>query len=123
VGRSAGCSSPLLKGAPAAPSGGPERQVPAPAQPSQPRGTGRALRGRRVEPGCALQLLAGGPSLANQLVHDYLVQPRQRGLASATINRLLFALRSLIRLARLFQLVSRPWTCPARSWSAIAIEG
>jgi hypothetical protein len=35
----------------------------------------------------ALQLLAGGPGLANQLVHDYLVQLRQRGLASATINR------------------------------------
>src|SRR6202011_1195044 len=56
----------------------------------------------------ALQLLAGGPGLAHQLVHDYLVQLRQRGLASATINRRLSALRSLVRLARLFQLVS--WT-------------
>src|SRR2546421_4298887 len=56
----------------------------------------------------ALQLLAAGPGLANQLVHDYLVQLRQRGLASATINRRLSALRSLIRLARLFQLVN--WT-------------
>jgi hypothetical protein len=35
----------------------------------------------------ALQLLAGGPGLANQLVHDYLVQLRQRGLASANFNR------------------------------------
>ncbi len=56
----------------------------------------------------ALQLLAGGPGLADQLVHDYLVQLRQRGLASATINRRLSTLRSLVRLARLFQLVS--WT-------------
>src|SRR5256714_13843780 len=56
----------------------------------------------------ALQLLAAGPGLANQLVHDYLVQLRQRGLASATINRRLSALRSLIRLARLFHLIS--WT-------------
>jgi integrase/recombinase XerC len=56
----------------------------------------------------ALQLLAGGPGLANQLVHDYLVQLRQRGLASATINRRLSALRSLVRLARLFHLIS--WT-------------
>ncbi|MDQ6948356.1 MAG: site-specific integrase [Actinomycetota bacterium] len=55
-----------------------------------------------------LQLLAGGPGLANQLVHDYLVQLRQKGLASATINRRLSALRSLVRLARLFQLIS--WT-------------
>src|SRR3989442_635771 len=56
----------------------------------------------------AMQLLAGGPGLANQLVHDYLVQLRQKGLASATINRRLSALRSLVRLARLFQLIS--WT-------------
>ena len=35
----------------------------------------------------ALQLLAGGLGLANQLVHDYLVQLRQRGLASANFNR------------------------------------
>jgi integrase/recombinase XerC len=56
----------------------------------------------------AFQLLAGGPGLAEQLVHDYLVQLRQRGLASATINRRLSALRSLVRLARLFHLIS--WT-------------
>jgi integrase/recombinase XerC len=55
-----------------------------------------------------VRLKAGGPGLANQLVHDYLVELRQRGPASATINRRLSALRSLIRLARLFQLVS--WT-------------
>jgi integrase/recombinase XerC len=55
-----------------------------------------------------LQLLAGGPGLAHQLVHDYLVQLRQRGRASTTINRRLSALRSLVRLARLCQLVS--WT-------------
>src|SRR5919202_6991367 len=54
----------------------------------------------------ALQLLSGGPGLANQLVHDYLVELRQKGLSSATINRRLSALRSLVRLARLFQLVS-----------------
>jgi integrase/recombinase XerC len=56
----------------------------------------------------AVQLLTGDPKLADQLVHDYLVQLRQRGLASATINRRLSTLRSLVRLARLFQLVS--WT-------------
>src|SRR5205807_3751086 len=37
-----------------------------------------------------------------------LLQLRQRGLASATINRRLSTLRSLVRLARRFQLVS--WT-------------
>ncbi len=56
----------------------------------------------------ARQLLAGGPGLDNQLVHHYLVQLRQKGLAAATINRRLSALRSLARLARLLHLIS--WT-------------
>jgi integrase/recombinase XerC len=74
----------------------------------------------------ALQLLAGGPGLANQLVHDYLVQLRQRGLASATINRRLSALRSLVRLARLFHLISWTLELPgekARSAAALCRRG
>jgi site-specific recombinase XerD len=41
-------------------------------------------------------------------VREYLAHLREKGLASATIKRRLSVLRSLVRLARLFQLVS--WT-------------
>ncbi len=47
------------------------------------------------------------PGPVNQLVHDYVSHLRQRGLAPATINRrLAAALRSLVRLARSFDLVT-----------------
>jgi integrase/recombinase XerC len=45
------------------------------------------------------------PGPANQLVHDYVNHLHQRGLAGATINRRLAALRSVVRLARSFDLV------------------
>ena len=47
------------------------------------------------------------PGPVNQLVHDYVSHLRQRGLSPVTINRRLAALRSLVRLARSFDLV--PW--------------
>src|SRR5262245_52123296 len=48
----------------------------------------------------AHRLLAGGPGHANGLGLAYRAQLLGRGLAPATVNRRLAALRSLVRLAR-----------------------
>jgi hypothetical protein len=52
--------------------------------PALPAGRPRALPGAASAQEATLHLLAGGPGLADQLVHDYLVQLLQKGLASAT---------------------------------------
>lgn len=52
------------------------------------------------------QLLASRPGDANALVLDYANQLREAGRSSATINRHLAALRSLVKMARMLGLVS-----------------
>src|SRR5262249_49265582 len=53
----------------------------------------------------AQRLLAAGPGPANELALRYQADLRQRGLAAATVNRRLAALRSLVKLARTLGLV------------------
>src|SRR5262249_3749710 len=53
----------------------------------------------------AARLLARGPGGANQVALAYRAHLRGRGLAAATINRRLAALRSLVKLARTLGLV------------------
>src|SRR5947209_87175 len=55
----------------------------------------------------AAKLLAGGHGLANETALRFRNQLHERGLAPATINRRLAALRSLIKLARTLGLI--PW--------------
>jgi integrase/recombinase XerC len=55
----------------------------------------------------AARLLAGGHGRANETVWHFRSQLRARGLAPATINRRLAALRSLVKLARTLGLI--PW--------------
>ncbi len=54
----------------------------------------------------AKRLLASGHGAANALVFGYRAQLHERGLAAATINRRLAALRSLVSFARTLGLVS-----------------
>jgi len=56
----------------------------------------------------AHHLLAGGQGNANALVFAYRAHLAARGLQAATINRRLAALRSLVKLARMFGFV--PWS-------------
>jgi integrase/recombinase XerC len=55
----------------------------------------------------AQQLLAGGHGNANALVLGYRARLLERGLAPATVNRRLAAVRSLVQLARTLGMV--PW--------------
>src|SRR5262249_17896909 len=52
-------------------------------------------------------LLSGGQGAANELALRYRAQLQARGLAPATVNRRLAAIRSLVKLARVLGLV--PW--------------
>jgi integrase/recombinase XerC len=54
----------------------------------------------------ASQLLAGGHGRANETVLLFRSQLQERGLASATINRRLAALRSMVKLARTLGLIA-----------------
>ena len=56
----------------------------------------------------ARSLIGGGHSCANRLVHAYVTHLVDRGLAPATINRRLAALKSLVKAARLSGMVD--WT-------------
>jgi integrase/recombinase XerC len=66
----------------------------------------------------AERLLAGGPGLANELALQYKAHLITRGLAAATVNRRLAALRSLVKLARTLGLVN--WTLEVEGMQAEA---
>src|SRR5262249_55751698 len=53
-------------------------------------------------------LLGGGQGAANERAPAYRAHPQQRGLAPATVNRRLAAMRSLVKLARTLGMT--PWT-------------
>lgn len=77
----------------------------------------------------ALRLLADGPASANVLVLRYLNALRERGLKSATQNRRLASLRSLVSLARTVGLVNwalevrGPRTQPYRDTRGPGLDG
>lgn len=60
--------------------------------------------GAKTADEAARYLLAGGKGAANEAAHAYRAFLVDRGLAPATVNRRLAALRSLVQLARLFGL-------------------
>jgi integrase/recombinase XerC len=64
-----------------------------------------AFVGVPLPTGAAQQLLAAGPGSANELALRYKADLLGRGLAAATVNRRLAALRSLLKLARTLGLV------------------
>ena len=68
----------------------------------------RAFVGAEDLDATARLLLARGHGAANELALAYKAELRGRGLAPATINRRLAALRSMVKLARTLGLV--PWT-------------
>ncbi len=67
----------------------------------------RAFAGAATADAAARRLLAGGNGPANALALAYRADLVGRGLAPATVNRRLAALRSLVKLARTLGLV--PW--------------
>jgi integrase/recombinase XerC len=66
----------------------------------------------------ARALLAHGAGAGNELALRYRASLMERGLAAATVNRRLAAVRSLVKLARTLGLVS--WTLEVRSLKAEA---
>ncbi|GAB4464584.1 MAG: tyrosine-type recombinase/integrase [Armatimonadaceae bacterium] len=65
----------------------------------------RQFTGEGTVQGAAERLLTGGAGQANALALQYRAYLLDRGLQPATVNRRLAALRSLVKLARLFGLV------------------
>src|SRR5262249_53788886 len=59
-----------------------------------------ACVGAATAAAAAHRLVAHGPGPANELALRYQAELRRRGLAAATVNRRLAALRSLVKLAR-----------------------
>jgi len=78
----------------------------------------RAFAGAETTEGAARQLLAHGSGRANELALAYKADLQERGLAAATVNRRLAALRSLVKLARTLGLVE--WTLEVRNGKAQA---
>lgn len=68
--------------------------------------------GTETPDGAAARLLAGGAGAANETALLYRAALQGRGLAPATVNRRLAALRSLVKLARTLGLVG--WALEAR---------
>ncbi len=75
------------------------------------------LRARSMEE-ASRELLAGGHGPANETVLRYRADLLARGLAPATVNRRLTALRSLVALARTVGLV--PWTLEVPGVESVA---
>lgn len=66
----------------------------------------------------AALLLSQGSGSANGMALAYRVHLQERGLASATVNRRLASLRSLVKLARLLGMI--PWTLEVESMKTTA---
>lgn len=63
--------------------------------------------GVALDPGIVLEeLLRAAPGTANEVAHEYKAAMLEEGLAPATVNRRLAALRSITNLAKLFGFVS-----------------
>jgi integrase/recombinase XerC len=66
----------------------------------------RRFTGAETLDGAGALLLSRGQGAANALAHSYRTHLLERGLAPSTVNRRLAALRSLVKMARLFGVVT-----------------